>query len=80
MAYNNTYSLEVIPKAVYEEALNNYTKPGGCQDLILQCRELGDTYDPDQVAINGTVNAACDEAFAYCLDCKKAILAVLGMI
>ena len=55
LLYNNTYSLQIVPKSVYEEALNNATKPGGCRDLITQCRELGDKYDPEVHSINETV-------------------------
>ena len=66
MAYNNTYDLQVIPLDVYEEAKTNFTKPGGCRDLILRCRELGAMYDPDQLANNATVNNACLNAEDYC--------------
>lgn len=68
MAYNNTYGLQVISKDIYEEALNNFTKPDGCREQIVQCRELGDQYDPDQLATNATVNAVCVEATLYCAE------------
>ena len=49
MAYNNTYGLQVIPEDVYKDAKNNFTTAGGCRDQILQCRKLGELYDPDNL-------------------------------
>ena len=66
MAYNNTYDLQVISEAAYNEALLNFTKPGGCRDLVEQCQALGRIHDPEEVAINATVNELCFEATAYC--------------
>lgn len=65
-AYNNTYGLQVITKEVYEEALQNFTMPGGCRDQITECRRLGDLYDPDQVNSNANVTEACVGATVYC--------------
>lgn len=66
MAYNNTYGLEVIPKDVYEEAAFNFTKPGGCRDQVMKCRDLGDLHDPEQLSLDDTVNDACVNATIYC--------------
>ncbi|KAI9696691.1 MAG: hypothetical protein M1820_008065 [Bogoriella megaspora] len=66
MAFNNTYGFQAYPQAVFEEALNNFTKPGGCHDLANQCRELGAASDLDVLGLNSTVNEACAGAFAYC--------------
>lgn len=66
LAYNNTYGVQFIPEAAYEDSLANYTKSGGCRDLINQCRALGDEGDPDWSGSNETVNAACQEATTYC--------------
>ena len=65
MAYDNTYDLQVIPLDAYEGAKTSYTKAGGFRDLILQCRELCEMYDPDLLSINATVNEACLHAQAY---------------
>lgn len=65
-AYNNTYGLQVITKDVYEEALQNFTKPGGCRDQITECRRLGNLYDPDQLNSNSNVTDACIAATIYC--------------
>ena len=65
-AYNNTYGLHVIPKDAYEEAKQHFAKLGGCRDQILECRRLGDLYDPHQFNINSTVSKICVEAEVYC--------------
>ncbi len=65
-AYNNTYGLQVITKDVYEEALKNFTMPGGCRDQITECRRLGDLYDPEQLNINSNVTDVCVGATLYC--------------
>ena len=66
MAHNNTYSFEAISQEQYVEAMDNYTKPGGCRDLIQQCRALGELSDPDEVGLNKTVNDLCASATGYC--------------
>ncbi|KAM0720596.1 hypothetical protein Q7P37_004732 [Cladosporium fusiforme] len=66
MAYNNTYDLHTISEDEYHEALDNFTKPDGCRDQILQCRALGAQYDPDELNLNSTVNEICAAATIYC--------------
>jgi carboxypeptidase C (cathepsin A) len=66
MAHNNTYSLKAISDDLFIASQNNYTKPGGCRDLIQQCRALGDLSDPDELNLNDTVNALCASATDYC--------------
>ncbi|KAK5111187.1 hypothetical protein LTR85_012236 [Meristemomyces frigidus] len=66
MAYNNTYGLQVINKTIYELGKHDWEKSGGCRDLLLACRGLGDQYDPEQLSINATVNEVCVEAELYC--------------
>lgn len=65
-AYNNTYGLEVIPEAVYEQVLHNFTKPGGCRDLIQECRRVGELYDTEMLYTNKTLNDFCVEVELYC--------------
>ncbi|KAF3762037.1 hypothetical protein M406DRAFT_49615 [Cryphonectria parasitica EP155] len=67
-AVNNTYNIETIPPAIAAEAINNYTKSGGCADQILQCRKLGAESDPYELGINETVNTVCANAYAYCFN------------
>ncbi|KAJ5986490.1 Carboxypeptidase S1 [Penicillium sp. IBT 35674x] len=66
MAYNNTYGIETINKTVYEEALNAWSKPGGCKDLITDCRALAAEGDPQMYGNNETVNKACQKANTFC--------------
>lgn len=66
MAYNNTYGLQVISEDIYKVSKDAFSKAGGCRDQILQCRELGDAYDPDVLGLNSTVNYACLIALYNC--------------
>ncbi|SMR43760.1 unnamed protein product [Zymoseptoria tritici ST99CH_3D1] len=66
MAYNNTYGLEAISRDTFNAAKSDYSKPGGCRDLMLKCRELGDLNDPNELSIDPTVNAVCAQATIYC--------------
>ncbi|KAK3339794.1 Alpha/Beta hydrolase protein [Lasiosphaeria hispida] len=65
-AYNNTYGIQAISKEIYDEARNNFTKPGGCLDLIHACRAVGTVSDPLETGLNTTVNEACATAALYC--------------
>ena len=67
-AYNNTYGLEGINQTVFEDAINNFTKPNGCVDLTKECRKLGAISDPDELGLNSTVNSVCADAFEYCFE------------
>ncbi|KAL4788087.1 Alpha/Beta hydrolase protein [Aspergillus varians] len=66
MAYNNTYGIEAINETQYEQALHAWSKPGGCKDLITECRSLAAEGDPHMYGNNKTVNSACQKADAYC--------------
>lgn len=65
-AYNNTYGVRFGTEELYDEVIQNLTMPGGCQDLIQQCRELAQLSDPDSTGGNATVNELCMEAFGFC--------------
>ncbi|KAL3488298.1 Alpha/Beta hydrolase protein [Aspergillus germanicus] len=66
MAYNNTYGIEAINATVYEASMEAWSKPGGCKDLITECRRLASEGDPHMYGNNQTVNYACREADNYC--------------
>ncbi|OKL57635.1 hypothetical protein UA08_07173 [Talaromyces atroroseus] len=66
IAYNNTYSLQVIDQQQYESAKTNLTKPDGCFDLAAQCRRLAQELDPYNLGNNVEVNTACSAADTYC--------------
>lgn len=65
-AYNNTYGVRYGSEELYEEAMNNITKPDGCLDLVELCRISGEIGDPDFTGSNATVNEICIEAFYFC--------------
>ena len=64
--YNNTYGEQFINQTVYEEAVDSFTAPGGCRDLILQCRAAAAEGDPLSLGTNATVNSACVDATTFC--------------
>ncbi|KAA8647637.1 hypothetical protein EYZ11_013058 [Aspergillus tanneri] len=68
IAYNNTYGIEAINRTVYEAAMDAWSRPGGCKDLITECRRLAKEGDPEMYGNNATVNAACSKANDYCSD------------
>lgn len=68
LAYENVYDLSLITKAEYEKALERFHSPKGCLNLIKECQELGELYDPKEFAINKTVNEACLLASQECLE------------
>lgn len=63
---NNTYGIKAYSEEIYLEAKNNYTKPGGCRDLIDACRAAGEAGDPNETGRNETVNTICSGASQYC--------------
>jgi hypothetical protein len=65
-AYNNTYGLQTINETVYNQAVHDWSRPGGCKDLILHCRALASQGDPNFYGNNDTVNEACMTADAFC--------------
>jgi carboxypeptidase C (cathepsin A) len=66
IAFNNTYGIETISKTEYEAAMDAYSKPGGCKDLILDCRAKALVADPNDLGANDEVVAACHTADVYC--------------
>ena len=61
-AWNNTYNIEVIDAVTELNALSNYTNPGGCEDLIAQCRSAVDGLDPQGEGDVQNVNSICSNA------------------
>ena len=67
IAYNNTYGIQAINQTLYQQAIDNFNRPGtGCRDLILKCRSLAAEGDPNAIGTNDTVNLACQDADSYC--------------
>lgn len=67
-AYNNTYGVHVINKEQYESAKNNFTKSGGCLEMVMECKEQAEKYDPENFGNNAEVNAVCAKADQYCYE------------
>lgn len=65
-AFNNTYGIQAINQTVYERAVRDYNRPGGCRDQALLCRDLAREGDPMSFGNNLTVNAACAAADRFC--------------
>ena len=67
IAFNNTYDHQFISKTTYESAIQNFTKAGGCKELIEECREVATIGDPHFTGNNQTVNELCEGALADCV-------------
>ncbi|KAH9203642.1 putative lysosomal protective protein precursor [Leptodontidium sp. 2 PMI_412] len=47
MAYNNTYGIELITEAEYENFMYQWSKPGGCKEKLLKCQKQAEEEDPN---------------------------------
>jgi hypothetical protein len=74
---NNTYGIELYSEAMYDSAMQNFTKPGGCRDLIEECRELAEVGDPEYLGNNNTVNEACQLAQ---IDCFANVIGDMSLL
>ena len=66
IAYNNTYGIQAINQTVYQQALDDLNKPGGCRDKIIKCRHLAAKLDQGDFGNDDEVNAACHDADMFC--------------
>lgn len=69
----------MITKQQYEEVKHNYTKPGGCLEMVMQCREQAQKYDPHNFANNAEVNAICAAADVYCYENVLSVYILSGV-
>lgn len=65
-AYHNTYGIQAYPQEIYDAARTNFTKSGGCADLIAACRTAAAEGDPLGYGNNETVNELCVGATSFC--------------
>ncbi|PSN61055.1 carboxypeptidase S1 [Corynespora cassiicola Philippines] len=65
-AYNNTYGIEAIDQTTQLNAISDFQAPGGCRDLITQCRADMKTNDPKGDGDDQTTNTACQNAKSAC--------------
>ncbi|PYI04632.1 lysosomal protective protein precursor [Aspergillus sclerotiicarbonarius CBS 121057] len=65
--YNNTYGLQIFNQSVYEELMDNWTRPGGCRDRAKACeaalkeRESDPSYSKNITEICDALSLECDE-------------------
>ncbi|KAH7128376.1 Alpha/Beta hydrolase protein [Dendryphion nanum] len=77
-AFNNTYGFQAYSEDVYKDAKNNFTKPGGCRDMVDKCHVLAKESDPHNVGTNDTVNKACADASMYCFESVQGAYELSG--
>ncbi|KAK4159534.1 Alpha/Beta hydrolase protein [Cladorrhinum sp. PSN259] len=65
-AYHNTFGIEAYSQEIYDQARTNFTKSGGCTDLIAACRAAAAMGDPLGHGNNETVNEICVGATEIC--------------
>lgn len=66
MAVNNTFGLTAINPTMAKLATASFYAPGGCQDLINQCRVAVVTQDPEDEGDVAVVNSICASAYSSC--------------
>lgn len=78
MATNNTYGFVAYNETVHAAVLEALTGPGGCNNLITQCRSLAAVGDPDYAGTNTTVNNVCVDASVVCFENVQAPYTLSG--
>ena len=66
MAVNNSYGLTAINPTMAKLAQASFPAPGGCEDLITQCRTAVVTQDPNNEGNVSVVNSICSQAYTSC--------------
>ncbi|KAJ9142379.1 Carboxypeptidase [Pleurostoma richardsiae] len=66
MAVNNTYGLEILSPVYASLANSSFYQPGGCQDMISQCRTAVAVSDPNNTGAVEQVNSLCSSATSVC--------------
>ncbi|KKZ61151.1 carboxypeptidase S1 like B [[Emmonsia] crescens] len=65
-AFKNTYGIETVNETIYDYMVDSLVKPGGCRDMVNDCRAVSAISDPENTGINATVNDICSKAENYC--------------
>ncbi|KAK3695930.1 hypothetical protein LTR37_018285 [Vermiconidia calcicola] len=65
---NNTYGIEAVNATVHEQMVDALYRDNGCLDRIADCRAISVVSDPEDIGINGTVNAVCEDAETFCTE------------
>ncbi|KDB23903.1 hypothetical protein H109_04213 [Trichophyton interdigitale MR816] len=77
-AYNNSYGISAITQEEKDGFLTNFSKPGGCRDKIVGCREEIKASDPENTGTIESVNQKCLEALSTCLSDTPNLFSKLG--
>ncbi|RDW62504.1 hypothetical protein BP5796_10806 [Coleophoma crateriformis] len=72
MAYNNTYGLQLITEDQYEQAMDQWHKPGGCKDQLLLCQQRAQDEDPQWQGDNPSVIKCFLDFEDICMNVAKA--------
>ncbi|KAF2707016.1 alpha/beta-hydrolase [Pleomassaria siparia CBS 279.74] len=67
-AFNNTYDIQAIDQVTQLNALSDFSTPGGCKDLIAQCRNSMHAKDPQGEGDDISTNKICSQAADTCND------------
>jgi carboxypeptidase C (cathepsin A) len=73
-ANNNTYGIEAINLTTMLNDLSDLRSPNGCDDLILRCRGVMDSADPNGYGDVQSVNDACKDAQLKCAPIQNSYL------
>jgi hypothetical protein len=65
-AHDNAYGITAISAATRDIGLKRFEGPGGCRELVLQCRELVRQRDPNNHGDVEDVNVVCAKANVVC--------------
>lgn len=65
-AFNNTYGIQAIDGNTLQNTMRVFHSPGGCLDLLDQCRTLVAAQDPEGDGDISDVNSICASASASC--------------
>ncbi|OAL72421.1 hypothetical protein A7D00_3420 [Trichophyton violaceum] len=77
-AYNNSYGISAITQEEKDGFLTNFSKPGGCRDKVIGCREEIKASDPENTGTVEVVNKKCLEALSTCLSETPNLFSKLG--
>lgn len=65
-AFNNTYGFKGIDEDTFQMAIDAFAVPGGCKDRIMECRDMAQRLDPDNLGVSSEVNRVCSIANNLC--------------
>ncbi|KAK2783313.1 hypothetical protein FQN52_000322 [Onygenales sp. PD_12] len=67
-ARSNTYDIVTLNESTIQGMIEAYQKPGGCREMMENCRKLTREGDPNYYSNNSTVNDVCGQALNFCMD------------